>query len=684
MIAAVLVFSGVVVFEQDEVAVARAEAGHPISSEQIKRLERLVQQASTSANVDEEMLVHLRGAMLRLGRKADVHQLNEVIARITPSTLNGRIVKAMALQDLQRDEEADVLFQGLIDHLDDMYDNATRRNVLLAAARNAANMGHFATAVDRYARLESLGMSAVDVREEYAGVLARAGRADEAIKILEQGPPEPSALLLLASIYDSQKHFDKAIETYRRLLKIAPQNSEGRRGLADNALWSHDYSAAAAGYRKILTQTPDDLTVRTQLAAALLGGAHFSEAIADYAALLEQQPDRRDFIDGFLLAAAGAERLSADEQRILDSLYQRRSALDLDEPMSTHLLNALVRHGESQQVLPLLETLLAQAPQDFKLRLQLAGVLDQFHHPAEANRIFAELLGKLDKLPVAMRPQVLLASARNAANRGDDVAAAQRYDQLEALEPLDADLTAEYAGVLVQAGRTEDAVKLLEHAPPAPCTLRLLGSIYASQKRFDAAIDVYRRLLEIAPHDAVAERGIADNALWSRDFATAVSLYRKILERDPDDADVSQRLAEALLGGRNYQAALAAYTALIDREPQRPDLEDGFLLAASGAAHLDAHEARTLDALFNRPDRRTDEKFLTNLLNALSKHGRQQQVLPLLETLAKEDPENPALRLRLADALQNAGRFAEADENYRWLLAHPTSDGRLTQSDSTP
>jgi hypothetical protein len=54
-------------------------------------------------------------------------------------------------------------------------------------------------------------------------------------------------------------------------------------------------------------------------------------------------------------------------------------------------------------------------------------------------------------------------------------------------------------------------------------------------------------------------------------------------------------------------------------------------------------------------------------------HGQQAQVVPLLEALLLQAPSDAELRLRLADALHNLGRFAEADTHYRWLLEHPTS-----------
>src|SRR6185437_4780327 len=194
IVVAILVFVGVSVAERDEAAMARIEAGHPVSRQQLDRLADLVHWASTARTVDEGLLVRLRGAMMRLERKADVATLDQVIAGIDPQTLDGLILKGMALQNLHRNREADRIFTALIAHLDQLYDDATRRDVLLAGARNAANLGEQAKALDHYACLQSLGPLTDEVRDEYAGVLAQAGRTNEAIKILQQGPTSPRTL----------------------------------------------------------------------------------------------------------------------------------------------------------------------------------------------------------------------------------------------------------------------------------------------------------------------------------------------------------------------------------------------------------------------------------------------------------------------------------------------------------
>ncbi|HEX4150219.1 MAG TPA: tetratricopeptide repeat protein, partial [Pirellulales bacterium] len=500
-VAATLVFAGVSVVERDEAAMARIEAGHPVTPEQVDRLVGMVRSVSTASSVNEGELVRLRGAMMRLDRKPDVTTLDGVIARIIPQTLDGQILKGMALQNLRRNKEADEIFSALIAHLDELYNDATRRDVLLAAARNAANLGQETLAVERYARLQSLGALSDDVRDEYAGVLAKAGFADKAIGVLNQGPVTPRSLQLLASIYASQKKFDQAIEVYQRLLKVSPLDLEASRGLADNALWSHDFDTAVRGYLAILARTPGDVAIEGQLAAALLGGRHFDQALAAYAALLDRQPRRAPLIDGFLLAAAGSDKISPSQLRRLSAMFDHRHQFH-DERLASHLLNALVRHGTPAQVLPLLEEIVAQKPKDVQLRLQLAGVFDEFHRPAEADRIFAGLLGQLDEFPsIDTRRQVLWAAARNAANRHDFATAAERFAQLRKLGPLSDEAVAEYAGVLVQADHRADAIKLLDESPPRAHTLCLLASIYASEKKFNNAIQAYERLLKESPGD---------------------------------------------------------------------------------------------------------------------------------------------------------------------------------------
>jgi len=232
----------------------------------------------------------------------------------------------------------------------------------------------------------------------------------------------------------------------------------------------------------------------------------------------------------------------------------------------------------------------------------------------------------------------------------------------------------EYAGVLSKAGDTDEAETILEQGAPMAQDLRLLASIYSSNKKFSKAIGVYRELLKLQPDDLLALRGVADNYFWEQNFSNAATIYREILNRTPDSEAVQQLLAESLLYDRSYPAAVDEYASLIERFPKRIDLWDGFLMAASGSPSLSGADRNTLEQIYReRECHPSSEAFMTDLANAIAKHGKPTEAVPLLQTLVERAPDDAALRLRLADTLHNLGRYKEADTQFRWLLDNPSS-----------
>ena len=64
--------------------------------------------------------------------------------------MHGQIVKAASLQNEGKGPEAELLYQRLLARFDELGDDRTKSDVLLAGAHNAANIKHFADAAGRW------------------------------------------------------------------------------------------------------------------------------------------------------------------------------------------------------------------------------------------------------------------------------------------------------------------------------------------------------------------------------------------------------------------------------------------------------------------------------------------------------------------------------------------------------
>jgi cellulose synthase/poly-beta-1,6-N-acetylglucosamine synthase-like glycosyltransferase/tetratricopeptide (TPR) repeat protein len=410
-IAASLVVSWVLLFEQDDVALARAEAGRYLTQGQVARLVEMAGRVHLGDSEEEARALRLRAVMVALDRPAEVTEIDEAFANSTPSTLEGLALKAESLQNLGRRQEADAIYQELLAKLDKLYDDRSRWDVVLAAARNASNLGDLADAAARYKELSKYGMLSDAAKLEYAGVLYRIGQADEAAHLLEQGSPNVQDLRLLASIYSCGKHFSKAIAIYEQLLKILPDDALALRGLADNLSWSHEFGQAATVYRELLHDAPKDDELRERLAETLLFDKQYQDSLRQYAKLLARHPKSQDFRNGFLMAAAGSPSLGEADRGRLERIYKQHGRHE-NVAYLTSLLNAVSKHGTPEQAVPLLQSLLEQAPDNAELRLRLADALHNLGRFKEADAQYRRLLGDSPPHAAGKSPAILPVEAR--------------------------------------------------------------------------------------------------------------------------------------------------------------------------------------------------------------------------------------------------------------------------------
>lgn len=393
-IAAAAVLLVVVLFNRDDVALTRAELGF-MTDRLHDRLVEMTHRVKLETEADEARLWRLREVMTDLEHQAEVQRIDEAIATSNPKGVEGKILKAASLQKLKREEEAESIYGALLAKVDDLDVDQRKWEMILSAARNASHLGNFAEAAKRYALLEQYGPLTEEVRLEYAGVLLRIGRADEAEQLLAQGTPTFADLKFLAKIYASTGHFGKAVEVYNQMLAMQPGDPDALIGKADNLSWMHQHDQAAAIYRQLLKRDGGKQDVQKRLAEALLYGKHYPEALRLYAGLLEGARQQQDLWNGFLMAAAGSPTLQKSEQALLDWLYQQRDRNHSIDFLKS-LASAEAQHGKLAHSVELLEPLVEREPHDSDLRLQLADTLHKLKRYEEADAQYRRLLAETE------------------------------------------------------------------------------------------------------------------------------------------------------------------------------------------------------------------------------------------------------------------------------------------------
>ena len=108
----------------------------------------------------------------------------------------------------------------------------------------------WALAEQEFRRAIELNPSYYEAHSGYALYLEARGRLDEAIresqKALELGPFELTTQLNLGTIYECDRQYDRALETFRNVVELSPQDplARGRHG---GGLCAQESTAAGAG-----------------------------------------------------------------------------------------------------------------------------------------------------------------------------------------------------------------------------------------------------------------------------------------------------------------------------------------------------------------------------------------------------------------------------------------------------
>lgn len=219
---------------------------------------------------------------LRTRQFAEAEHLAAEVLRGSRTDTTAASILAQALLALNRGEEAIAPLE-----------KAARRSndagieTLLGAALGSA--GRRAEAIEQLSRTTARRPPFLPAFQELAGQLAKAGRVDEGIAVIESGlalGPESIALQLdLARLHLQLNDRAKA----RVILSKANDATAGRpeilKELARVLLLDGEYASAADAYRHALAHRPDDAFTRADLAACLLeigdrdaGEAHLRSA----------------------------------------------------------------------------------------------------------------------------------------------------------------------------------------------------------------------------------------------------------------------------------------------------------------------------------------------------------------------------------------------------------------------
>ena len=516
---------------------------------------------------------------------------------------------------------------------------------------------------------------------------SRRGNDAEAVAAFElaaeRAPDDPNPRARLAEAYVLAGTPERAAEAYEAALAREPSRRdlpELLSGLGRVLTRSGQDERADAVWDRLIEKFPGDDAVREQIAAVLEAEGDLDGALARYEALADETTDEYRRVTYGLKAGSLKVRTGQTEEAV-ETFEALLANLNPDSWLYREVRGgierAFLRTDDLAGLTAYYEGWVEANPEDVAAMARLGELLDRQRRTAEARAWFEKAVKAAPgdgRLRRALVDQLL---------RADDyAAAAEQFAQLNELSPGD------------------------------PDTLRDWGTVYLNdpsltpEKRLAEAEQVWRKLLTDRAEDPVAVTQVAD---WLRQAGAeepARALYARAVELAPDDPRYREYLGEYLhvlgkseeavevwnglaaggnrsvrtlarlsevLGGFGYDAraaeAAAAADALDREEAGSADPAAGELEFADRmrfaelfvrAENADAAQRQIAkaEALAVTPEER--RAVLGAAIDADAAAGRLADRIAELKATAEENPDDAAVRLRLALYQDAAGEAAPA------------------------
>ncbi len=417
------------------------------------------------------------------------------------------------------------------------------------------------------------------------------------LRVALQEVPDNSQLWTMQGVaYDGVANKKEALSSFRRALKLSPDNVPALQGAAQIEYDQAD-AAGIPHLEHLLRLHPDDLT------------SHGMLAVLDY-----QQGN-------CIAAAAHFERAA--------SLFESRI------PALHAYGTCLVKLRQLDTAVDVFKKSLALNPEDTRERRLLASVQLMSHQP---ERAIATLYPLLSNMPDASSLELASAAYEDAH---DTERAVEALRQAILLEPQNVNLYVNFAALSATHQSFQVGINVVNDGinlqPKAARLYFARGVLYVQLAEYERAQADFDRAYELDPSQSlsVAAQGLA--AAQQNDLANALAGVKEKLARRPDDPILLYLRADILAqqglepGSTEFQTAMRSATQAVRLRPTLGPARSVLakLLLQNGQFAEAAEQCRK--ALEIDPK---DQTAVYHLIQALRKTDRRGDIPELLKRLA--------------------------------------------------
>lgn len=596
--------------------------------------------ATGSPEQRSELCRMLGSVYLRAGKRAEAAGVWERIAELNPGDL-------FALQELAEIYEENRLWDEAI---------AARKRIVEAASNDPYR---------QCSAWRAIGQSLL-AKEDPAGAIAA----------FEQGLAlaAPGNWLFedlksrLVAVYESRGDLE-GLSAYleARIAQDATDVSLSEL-LADVTLRRGDAAKAEGLLKEIVAREPGRISALEKLIELYRQAGRADDLAATFEALIAQYPAEPDYLRRLgeaWLEQKSPEKAQAAWRRVLGdgssaanhallaewlerseffpeaaAEYEAALAIQPDREWRLRLASLKYDRGEEEAALAAWQAAVAPETTPAGEVAEIAGILASKEFKVEAEALYARAM--------TLAPENLeyvLAYARLLTGRGEHTAAVTQYTRLAEQD------TSEYL-------KGEGERGLLD-------AYEALGTLETQRAAWEEAI-------ANAPGDIVPRLKLA--RLYARlgNRPGVVKIYEECAAIDPARLDFQRLLAAAYKENRQTEKAVGVLEGLMEKDGERAQAYLRDLLALYGTLGRAAESIRSAEKLVELSPSSPEAR--TALAQVYLRNGEAEKGLQQYRDLIQLDGSQSAYYRDFGDALQQLGKFGEAQEVYRKMLDAATDD----------
>lgn len=680
-----------------ELLVAQSEAAGSNKQEVLQEAVETLQQARRIQPRNMDVLKGLAAAYIGLQDLDKIIQAYRDIVRVNPRDIQATLVLANVLADTGRVQEAISLYERVIEE---------RRGFIttyLFLGQLYEKLRQFDNAIATYERALVIDPRSEKLRVRYENALLRKHGEENRTAVLERYaqlaskyPHSSGIQRLYAERLLSERDFARAVEQFRRVVEVDPENLESLIALSQLLIQQRQYEEARKYLEHAVEIDPARVDAYASLAETYVAEGEKEKAVEVYRKALRLNPDS----EKLLLALGELLSRTGDPQQAIQTLLDTTSATATRPEFLAVIGQAYERARDFEKALEYYQRAHEKAPNTlaviaklFTTNLRLGRLEDA---DALLTRIVEEGMLPKDDLYALVGEAYLTEGYPEKATESYQKAFQANPDSLKLLVRLVElnnlrdehqanfrlleQVTGSLAGTdeiqelraqtFLDMKKYDEALeiyrKLQQAHPSSDAWVETLADAYIAAKKYDEALALVRRNENLLGKQRANQlRGIIQYK--ARRFAQAEKTFRALLtggaESLAESSSYHYYLGSIYLDQQKYDKAEEAFRKAIELDPTNDSALNalGYMLADR---NIKLTEARDLieKALSLRPN---GPHILDSMGWVLYRMGRYEEALDYIQRSHRMMGDDAEILEHLGDVYMKLGQGDKAQEMYR-------------------